>query len=216
MGSQSPYDEGVINAIGAYIFIICLLAVVRHRPSMARFEERLDESSPVLMFGLLGGAVYLVAYKFGMWSGESASSSWPVFIFAGLNLWMHEAGHFFFAWGPPLLHSLGGTVLELGVPAGLGLFAFMRGLPRSRGLFLLWCAFNLFGVATYMGDAALRQLPLLGGEGPESHDWWNIFSILGVLPHHEPIAAATAGLGCGAAVLGVLAYVFARRLTREP
>lgn len=206
----------MVNAIGAYIFIIVLLAVVRARPSMARFEERLDEASPFLVIGLLGVAVYLVACKFGMWSGEIATPSWPVFIFAGLNLWMHEGGHFFFSWGSPLLHSLGGTTLELGVPAGLGVYAFLKGYPRALGLCLLWCAFNLFGVATYMGDAALRRLPLLGGEGPESHDWWNIFSILGVLPHHESIGVATAGLGCGAAVLGVVAYLFGRRLSGEP
>ena len=101
----------------------------------------------------------------------------------GLNLGIHELGHFLWAPFGELWAVLGGTLTQCLVPVLVaGLFY------RQRDFFAIaiaacWLATNLFGVATYAADALTQQLPLVspGGVDPE-HDWgylltrWNKLS----------------------------------------
>ncbi len=100
-----------------------------------------------------------------------------------VNLPIHEAGHLLFAPFGTMLNILGGTLLQVFIPL-LFLSVF---LLKYRDVFgasfsLWWLADNLFGVAAYMSDARSRALPLLGGD-PDGHDWYNLFTMWGVLPY---------------------------------
>jgi len=103
-----------------------------------------------------------------------------------VHLPIHEGGHLLFGYLGETLGLWGGTLLQLIVPASLAVsFAIRRELPGTT-----FCAVAFFhsltGVATYMSDALRLELPLVtvGAVADESqHDWVNIFTRLGVLPH---------------------------------
>jgi hypothetical protein len=124
-----------------------------------------------------------------------------------LHLPIHEGGHLLFGWLGETPGLWGGTILQLLVPALLAAsFAARRELPGTT-----FCALAFFhsltGVATYMIDALRLELPLVtvGAVADESqHDWVNIFTQLGVLPHATQIGntvrvLAWAGMLGGAA-----------------
>jgi hypothetical protein len=115
---------------------------------------------------------------------------------------IHEAGHPLFSYLGTWPGILGGTLLQLGVPLALAAhFTFQRQPPG-----VAFCAFFLFAnfldVATYMADARRQELPLvtLGGGDP-IHDWYFLFSSLGLLRYDTAIAGVVRFLGW----LGMLA-----------
>lgn len=125
-----------------------------------------------------------------------------------LHLPIHEGGHLLFSYFGQTLHLWGGTILQLLVPALLALYFAAQGqLPGTT--FCLFAFFHsLAGVATYMSDAIARELPLVtvGAVADESdHDWYNIFTQLGILRHATQIGSATSLLAwCG--FLGTLVW----------
>lgn len=120
-----------------------------------------------------------------------------------VNLVIHEGGHPLFGWFGATLGVWGGTLLELIVPASLAIY-----FARERQLFgAAFCTFfffeNFLYIGTYMADARAQDLPLVTVGDPEfaEHDWFRIFSDLGVLQHDTQIGAATRLFGW----LGMLA-----------
>ena len=112
-------------------------------------------------------------------------------VFGGLNLGVHELGHFVFAPFGDVLGALGGSLLQCLVPiVGMGMFL------QQRDLFAVafawgWLATNLFEVATYAGDAVAMRLPLVTpGGGHAIHDWNYALGALGWLRHTDAIAHA--------------------------
>lgn len=118
------------------------------------------------------------------------------------NLLVHEAGHLLFSYLGDTLALWGGTLFELFVPAALAVtFVFRRHLAGAA-----FCAFfffeNFLYIATYMADARRQELPLVSvGGGDTEHDWFLIFSSLGLLNYDTTIAGLTRALGW----LGMLA-----------
>jgi hypothetical protein len=87
-----------------------------------------------------------------------------------VNLAVHEAGHVLFSPFGEFLMMLGGSVLQLIVPAlFVGYFIRAR-QPFAAAIVLFWVAVNLFNVSVYIGDARARELPLITGD-PTTHDW---------------------------------------------
>ena len=135
-----------------------------------------------------------------------AASNQTGFLFVdNANLVVHEAGHLLFGWFGETLGLLGGTLFQLIVPLALAVsFAY-----RKQTTGLVFCAFfffeNFLYIATYMADARSQELPLVsvGGGDAVDHDWYRIFSGLGVLQHDTYIAAVVRVLGW----IGMLATV---------
>lgn len=130
-----------------------------------------------------------------------ATHSRQLTLLDNVHLPIHEAGHLLFSYFGRTLHLWGGTILQLLVPALLALYF----AAQSQLLGTTFCLFAFFhsltGVATYMSDAIARELPLVtvGAVADESdHDWYNIFTQLGILPHAIQIGSATRLLAwCG-------------------
>jgi hypothetical protein len=123
------------------------------------------------------------------------------------NLIVHEAGHLLFGWFGHTLGLWGGTLLELLVPALLAAyFVVQRDMAGS-----VFCSFlffeNFLYISVYMADARVQQLPLVtvGDPAPGGHDWFAIFSSLGVLAHDKTIARMVRLLGW-LGMLGAVAY----------
>jgi hypothetical protein len=129
-----------------------------------------------------------------------------------VHLPIHEGGHLFFSYFGETLHLWGGTIFQLLIPGLLALyFASQRQVPAT-----VFCVFAFFhsltGVATYMSDAISRALPLVtvGAIADESdHDWYKIFTQLGILPHAVQIGSATRFIAwCG--LLGTVIWFCSR------
>ena len=88
----------------------------------------------------------------------------------GLNwvdLLFHEAGHWIFALFGQMMQFLGGSIMQLAVPAII-LVSFIKQqqwLGVAFGLF--WQGESLINLSYYVKDARAQLLPLIGGE----HDW---------------------------------------------
>ncbi|MGH7469683.1 MAG: hypothetical protein ACRENP_17170 [Longimicrobiales bacterium] len=90
----------------------------------------------------------------------------------GLNLVIHELGHFLWAPLGQFWSILGGSLTQCLVPVVVaGLFVRQRDYFAVAVTFC-WLSTNLFGVATYAADALTQQLPLVSPVGDDPiHDW---------------------------------------------
>lgn len=110
----------------------------------------------------------------------------------GMNIWIHEAGHFLFMiFGSEFLTIAGGTLMQLIVPIVFVIYFLYTEQGFSASLTLFWLGESLVNVSVYMRDAVDMVLPLIGGGGTEGHDWHNMFSMLGLLPYTQLLANIT-------------------------
>ena len=119
----------------------------------------------------------------------------PWLLVHSFNLIIHEAGHFFFRFFGELMMFAGGSLIQILFPLAFLSTALRYDSKWGAQLSLLWLGQNFIDVSVYAADAVLRQLPLIGGLGAESHDWYNILWRLGLLEHTPLIAGL---IYCGA------------------
>ena len=103
-----------------------------------------------------------------------------------VNLPIHETGHIVFSPFGELVTALGGTLLQLIVPA-LFIGYFVKNRDQfAASVALWWFAENLWNIAVYVADAQEQALPLVGGG---EHDWAFILAELDVLRDDARIGA---------------------------
>lgn len=123
------------------------------------------------------------------------------FLFIDLaNLVVHEGGHLLFGWFGPTLGLWGGTILQWAVPLALAAYFFTQRQTAGFVFCLFFFFENWLYTATYMADACAQVLPLVSAGGGDyvEHDWYAIFSSLGLLRYDTAIAALVRLLGwCG-------------------
>jgi len=108
----------------------------------------------------------------------------PMFnsIFKGLNLGIHELGHFIFLPFGHFMHMAGGTIAQLAAPI-ISIFMFRR----QHDYFAIaacfgWLSTNFYDVAIYVADARAMALPLVTPFGGEAmHDWHYLLAKLHIL-----------------------------------
>ena len=148
-------------------------------------------SRPALVAWLIFYAGFLV-YAFSAHGG---------FLFIdSANLVVHEGGHNLFYWFGPTLGLWGGTLLQWLVPFLLAVYFFAERQTTGFVFCLFFFFENWLYTATYMADARAQVLPLVTTGDPDlvEHDFFRIFSSLGVLDHDTQIAAVVRLLGwCG-------------------
>jgi hypothetical protein len=138
-------------------------------------------SRPVLWGWLLFYGAFLL-YAFTNKSG---------FLFIDqANLVVHEGGHLLFGWFGPTLGLWGGTLLQWLVPALLACYFYVQGQATGFAFCLFMFFENLLYTSTYMADARAQVLPLVtvGDADAAVHDWFAIFSSMGVLKYDTTIA----------------------------
>ncbi len=113
------------------------------------------------------------------------------------NLVVHEGGHNLFGWFGPTLGLWGGTLLQWMVPFFLAAYFFKERQTTGYVFCLFFFFENWLYTATYMADARAQVLPLVTTGDPEfaEHDWFRIFSSMGVLEYDTKIAAVVRLLG---------------------
>jgi hypothetical protein len=131
------------------------------------------------------------------------------------NLVVHEGGHNLFGWFGPTLGLWGGTLLQWLVPFLLAIYFFSERQTTGFVFCLFFFFENWLYTAEYMADARAQVLPLVTTGNAEfaEHDWFRIFTDLGVLNYDTTIAAVVRTLGwCG--MIGVVVW-FARQKTAK-
>ena len=140
-------------------------------------------------------------------------------VFGGLNLGIHELGHYVFGPFGDVIGALGGSLMQCLVPVlGMGMFL------RQRDWFAVafawgWLATNFFEVSVYAADAVAMRLPLVTpGGGHPIHDWNYVLGAMGWLRYTERVAAMI-GLAGHLSMLACLAGIgtlCARMVTLAP
>ena len=124
---------------------------------------------------------------------------------------IHEAGHLLFSYLGHTLMLWGGTLNQLLVPLLLALSFAWRGHTTGTAFCTFFLFENLLGISVYMADAREMDLPLItvgdaSGDGVP-HDWWNIFTQLGVLEYDTRIAAWVRAIGW-LGMIATMAWLF--------
>lgn len=109
-----------------------------------------------------------------------------------VNLAFHEAGHVFFGLFGEFVGFLGGTLMQLIVPAAFVIYFFRRSDHHSASVVLWWFAQNLWNISVYVGDARSQVLPLLGGG---EHDWAYLLGRLNLLDFDQTLGRAIHTIG---------------------
>ena len=136
---------------------------------------------------------------------DFSSTTGPLRFIHGIDLVIHEAGHAFAIFLPRFLHVLGGSALQVLMPAVCAWTFLKQRQPGSFAVALFWTGESVTDVAIYMADAKRRALPLLGGD-PTGHDWHYLLGQLGLLNWGQALGRLTFGLGISmiAIALGIL------------
>ena len=109
---------------------------------------------------------------------------------------VHEAGHTFFGlFGIRFVTILGGSLFQILLP--LAILAYCWFNRKNIGMQFALClvGYSWLDVAGYAADGGARQLPLIGGLGKESHDWYNLLSRMNALEHDITFALVFTTLG---------------------
>jgi hypothetical protein len=121
-----------------------------------------------------------------------------------VDLPIHEAGHIIFSPFGEFIQFLGGTLMQLIVPAVFLGYFLVQTNRYAATVMMWWIAQNLWNISVYMRDARTQLLPLVGGG---EHDWAYLFGRLGVLRHDQQIAGVVRFAGillfAAAIVLGL-------------
>jgi hypothetical protein len=137
--------------------------------------------------GLLAALFVLVA------AAEATTRPAWVPLLDSVNLIFHEAGHPIFGLLPgETLAILGGTFMQLAVPALVGGSFWWKRQAAGFAFAAFWFFQNFHNIATYMADARAQVLPLVGGG---EHDWAALFGQWGWLARDTDIARVMHALG---------------------
>ncbi|HUO63318.1 MAG TPA: hypothetical protein VMT97_06415 [Terriglobales bacterium] len=112
----------------------------------------------------------------------------------GIDLVIHEAGHAFALILPRFFYILGGSALQVLLPAVCALTFLHQRQIASFAVALFWTGESITDVAIYMADAKRQALPLLGGDGTV-HDWNYLLGQLHLLGWAPSLARLTFGVG---------------------
>jgi hypothetical protein len=175
----------------------------RREPRSARLESSLafvmppvKRLQPMQVYG--HGLIWIFFVIWGLrllWLDYESNAIGRSFMH-NINLMFHEAGHPIFGLLGHFFGYLGGSLMQLLVPA-VFCFAFLwqNRDPFGASIGLWWFAVSLMDLAPYIGDARVMQLTLLGGgtgtDRPGMHDWNNILGQLGLLEWDRQLAWIT-------------------------
>lgn len=166
----------------------------RFSPIASLFKERYGwkpVSRPVAWFTL----AFYVLFLF-----YAASDGSGFLLLDYANLAIHEAGHPLFGIlaGPGesglgyVLMILGGTLLELLVPAACAVAFYFRREITGVSFCLFWFFENFLYIGHYMATARTLDIQLVGSG---DHDWEILFTHWNLLVHDQQIGHASQALG---------------------
>jgi hypothetical protein len=132
-----------------------------------------------------------------------------------VDLVFHEAGHVIFGFFGEFIGILGGSMMQVLIPAIVVGYFFFHRQSYSAAVTLFWVGQSLFNVSVYARDARARVLPLLGGEDT-LHDWNYILAKVGLLRWDQAVGNLIYMLGFLALAASILGgFYFSRDEPKE-
>ncbi|NJL35814.1 MAG: hypothetical protein HC899_02950 [Leptolyngbyaceae cyanobacterium SM1_4_3] len=150
--------------------------------------------SALAFYGLFSASDYTI-------NGFLAANNGIMMFMHGVNLIFHEAGHVLFIPFGQFIYVLGGSLMQILVPAGICGYFFYTKQRYASAIALCWAGENFWDVSIYVKDAQERILPLLGGEA-SYHDWHYLLLETDSLTKAQPF-------GNFVYTIGILIYCFA-------
>lgn len=147
-------------------------------------------------------ACYILVILATEYAPGQRPSNPPFFLFVmdTINLFIHEAGHFFARPFGRLIYVLGGSLMQVLLPLAF-LIVTWRQNVRQAPFVGFWVGESMINVSVYIADAPYRKLKLIA-QGL-THDWnWLLSDNLEAA---EPLATIVYGIGmliCIGAVVG--------------
>ena len=128
---------------------------------------------------------------------------------------VHEAGHTFFGLlGFRFLTILGGSLFQILLPLAILGYCWINRKYIGLQFSYLLVGFSLLDVATYAADGSARQLPLIGGLGKESHDWYNLLVRMNALEYDFTIGIVFIGFGILCYMIALFSPLFYQKHER--
>ncbi len=121
-----------------------------------------------------------------------------------VNFIFHEAGHPIFSLFGEFMQFLGGTLGQLMIPLIFLGYFFMHRQFFSSGIMLWWFGQNFIGIGTYIADARVQVLELIGGE----HDWTYLLGKLGLLRYDRVIGSTVQITGLVIMLLSIVYMLY--------
>jgi hypothetical protein len=122
---------------------------------------------------------------------DTLYSSW----FGGLTFGLHELGHLLFGFLGKFMSIAGGSMMQTLAPIIAAVLLLYQRDYFGVSVAGCWLSFSLYNLATYIGDAQVRELPLFSVGGEAYHDWEYLLLQVGLLEHDAKIALLTRGIG---------------------
>ena len=130
-----------------------------------------------------------------------------------LDLAIHEVGHPLFGIFGEFVGALGGTLMQLLMPALFVWYFWRRGDRHASTVALWWVAQSLWNISVYVKDARAEELPLVGGG---EHDWNYLLGELGLLDQDQLVGDAVRMVGALLALWACLrGWTYAAESERE-
>ena len=151
-------------------------------------------STPALI--AISSGFGVVVYFLATVDLRDMGSSLVLFMVHNVNLVFHEAGHWIFGvLRNETLTILGGSLNQVLIPSIVAVAFWRNRDPAGFAFGVFWMFENFVDVAVYMADARALELPLIGGQGEEAHDWRNLFMHWGLLSKDTVIAGYVRNIG---------------------
>jgi hypothetical protein len=137
--------------------------------------------------------------------GERPSNApFLLFVMDTINLFIHEAGHFFLKPFGRFIHVLGGSLMQVLLPLALLVVTWRQDVRQTPPV-AFWVGESMINVSVYIADAPFRKLKLIASG--LIHDWNWLLS--GNLEAAEPLSIIVYGLGfflCVASLVGFVVW----------
>mgnify|MGYP006282717183 FL=1 len=175
--------------------------------AFARLTAVDERTDPILFWGRV--AVYVLFVVWGLYfvSLDLRTNDVGASFMHRVNLVFHEAGHVLFRPFGQFMTVLGGSLMQLLVPAVvIGAMVWKNRDNFGGALGLWWFGQSMKDLAPYINDARDLQLQLLTGHAqdvPETHDWANILLDLGLIFQEKRIARIDDFLGSALMLLAL-------------
>ena len=126
-----------------------------------------------------------------------------LFVMDTINLFIHEAGHFFMKPFGRFVYVLGGSLVQVLLPLALLVVTWRQDVRQAPPV-AFWVGESMINVSVYIADAPFRKLKLIASG--LIHDWNWLLS--GSLEAAEPLSIIVYGLGFLLCVAALVGFVF--------
>jgi hypothetical protein len=159
----------------------------------------------LLGLSYLAYLLYVLAFAYDL-SSPAFSPPFVLWLLDTVNLFIHEAGHFFLKPFGKWIYVFGGSFFQVLLPLLLALVGLRRSY-RQTILPAFWCGENLANVSVYIRDAPFRHLKLIARG--VIHDWnWLLSDDLDSAGTVADIVLGSGLLLCAIAIgIGVFAAI---------